>query len=148
MNQRTKRFVLTLMNRHNIMSFATVRPDGFPQSTTVAYVNDGLAIYFACERDSQKIRNLKRSRKVSLTIDRDYKDWSKIKGLSMAATAHALTRTPEIDRAMRLLTRKFPVMKRMSKEEMGDIVIVKIVPKILSILDYSKGFGHTDLVRV
>jgi hypothetical protein len=24
---------------------------------------------------------------------------------------------------------------------------VKVTPKVISVLDYSKGFGHTDLVR-
>jgi hypothetical protein len=27
-------------------------------------------------------------------------------------------------------------------------VFVKIVPKVISVLDYRKGFGHTELVEV
>jgi hemerythrin-like domain-containing protein len=30
----------------------------------------------------------------------------------------------------------------------GSIVFVKFVPSVISVLDYSKGFGHTDLVQV
>src|SRR5215472_1844752 len=30
------------------MTIATVRVDGYPQATTVSYVNDGLNIYFGC----------------------------------------------------------------------------------------------------
>jgi hypothetical protein len=33
MNRARKAFILKLLKQHNIMSFATVRPDGFPQST-------------------------------------------------------------------------------------------------------------------
>ncbi|MFO1107063.1 MAG: hypothetical protein U1E34_13265 [Amaricoccus sp.] len=28
------------------------------------------------------------------------------------------------------------------------VAIFRIVPKVISVLDYSKGFGHTDLVTV
>jgi len=28
------------------------------------------------------------------------------------------------------------------------LVVFRITPEIISVLDYRKGFGHTDLVRV
>ena len=28
----------------------------------------------------------------------------------------------------------------------GDVTIVRVDPSIISVLDYSKGFGHADLV--
>ena len=37
---RTK--ILTLLDQHRIMTVATLRPDGWPQATTVGYVNEGL----------------------------------------------------------------------------------------------------------
>jgi nitroimidazol reductase NimA-like FMN-containing flavoprotein (pyridoxamine 5'-phosphate oxidase superfamily) len=40
------------------MILATNRPDGWPQATTVGYVNDGLTIYFLCSPQSQKAANL------------------------------------------------------------------------------------------
>jgi hypothetical protein len=32
--------------------------------------------------------------------------------------------------------------------EPGSIAFVRIVPKVISVLDYRKGFGHTELVEV
>jgi nitroimidazol reductase NimA-like FMN-containing flavoprotein (pyridoxamine 5'-phosphate oxidase superfamily) len=147
MNRARQAFILKLLKRHNIMSFATVRPDGFPQATTVGYANDGLDLYFCCDRTSQKVRNLRRSAKVSLTIDRDYKDWTRIKGLSMGATARLLSKPADVTRAFNLLARKFPELRKMSKEDLAGSAFVKVTPKVISVLDYSKGFGHTDLVR-
>ena len=49
---RTK--ILTLLDQHRIMTVATLRPDGWPQATTIGYVNDGLTLYFLCGLDSQK----------------------------------------------------------------------------------------------
>jgi nitroimidazol reductase NimA-like FMN-containing flavoprotein (pyridoxamine 5'-phosphate oxidase superfamily) len=52
-----------LLDQHRLMTLATNRPDGWPQATTVGYVNDGLTI-----SQSQKAANLARGSRVSLTI--------------------------------------------------------------------------------
>ncbi|MER8957242.1 pyridoxamine 5'-phosphate oxidase family protein [Mesorhizobium sp. M0833] len=46
------------------MTIATLRPDGWPQATTVGYVNEGLTLYFLCGLDSQKAENLARDDRV------------------------------------------------------------------------------------
>lgn len=114
MNRANKAFILKQLKQHNIMSFATVRRDGFPQATTVGYANDGLDIYFCCDRSSQKVYNLERSNKVSLAIDHDCRNWRRIKGLSMGATAMVLKKSADVKRALKLLSRKFPQMSWMS----------------------------------
>jgi nitroimidazol reductase NimA-like FMN-containing flavoprotein (pyridoxamine 5'-phosphate oxidase superfamily) len=129
------------------MSLATQRADGYPQATTVGYANDGLDLYFCCDRASQKVRNLRHSSKVSLTIDRDTRNWNRIRGLSMGARARVLSKSGEAARAFELLARKFPELRKISKEDLAETAFVKVTPKVISVLDYSKGFGHTDLVR-
>ena len=37
---------LQILNDNRIMSIATVRPDGWPQSTIVGYANEGVAAVF------------------------------------------------------------------------------------------------------
>lgn len=143
-----RKFILKQLKQHNIMSLATARADGYPQATTVGYANDGLDLYFCCDRVSQKVRNLRRSPKVSLTIDHDSKNWVRIKGLSMGARARVLSKPGEVTRAFELLARKFPQMRKVPKEDFAATAFVKVTPKVISVLDYSKGFGHTDLVRL
>ena len=70
--------VLDLLKTHDKMTVATVRADGFPQATTVNYVNEELMIYFGCAARSQKARNIERDDRVSLAIDHEYADWSMI----------------------------------------------------------------------
>jgi nitroimidazol reductase NimA-like FMN-containing flavoprotein (pyridoxamine 5'-phosphate oxidase superfamily) len=48
MDNTLKSKILELLDRHRLMTVATNRPDGWPQATTVGYVNDGLTIYFLC----------------------------------------------------------------------------------------------------
>jgi hypothetical protein len=43
MDDTVKRRILSLLDEHTL---ATLRPDGWPQATTVGYVNDGLTLYF------------------------------------------------------------------------------------------------------
>ena len=148
MTPLTKRFILDQLKTHRNMSLATVRPDGYPQATTVGYANDGLTLYFACDRNGQKVRNLRRSSKVSLTINKDSADWKKITGLSMGATAKVLERPADTQRALALLSRKFKDMKGLSEEDLAETAFVRVQPKVVSMLDYRRGFGWTKLVRV
>ena len=148
MTPAEKRFILGQLKAHHNMSLATVRRDGYPQATTVAYANDGLTIYFACDRNSQKARNLRRSPKVSLTINKDWAGWKKIQGLSIGARAKILERPADTRRALALLTRKFKDMKGLSAEDLEATVFVRVQPKVISVLDYRRGFGWTKLVRV
>lgn len=149
MTPRTRKRILDVMKRHNIMTLATVRPDGYPQATTVTYANDGLTLYFGCDLQSQKVRNLKRNRKVSLTIDHDEKDWRKIRGISAGGTARIVDRRDRrFNRGLRLITKKFPQLGTLSDQDMERFALIEVTPKVISLIDYTKGFGHTDEVKV
>ena len=148
MTPSAKRFILDQLKKNRIMSLATVRSDGYPQATTVTYANDGLTLYFACDRNGQKVRNLRRSSKVSLTINQDTADWKKITGLSMGATAKVLERPADTQRALVLLARKFKDMKNLSEEDLAQTAFVRVQPKVVSMLDYRRGFGWTKLVKI
>ena len=148
MDEGIRRQVLALLDQHRIMTVATVRPDGWPQATTVGYVNEGLTLYFLCGLDSQKARNLAQDDRISLTIDHDTADLMAITGLSMAARAHRVDDRAEAEKVMRMLPLKYPdspplPFKMPSPDE---VRLFRVTPTVISILDYSKGFGHTDLV--
>ena len=148
MDDEIRSKILTLLDQHRIMTVATLRPDGWPQATTVGYVNEDLTLYFLCGLDSQKARNLDRDDRISLTIDHDTADLMSITGLSMAAHAHPITDRSEADRVLRMLPLKYPdapplPMKMPSADE---VRLFRVTPVVISVLDYSKGFGHTDLV--
>jgi nitroimidazol reductase NimA-like FMN-containing flavoprotein (pyridoxamine 5'-phosphate oxidase superfamily) len=69
MDEILKVKILDLLRRHHTMTLATVRPDGYPQATTVNYVHDDdLNLYFATDAASQKAGNIKLNNKVSAAI--------------------------------------------------------------------------------
>jgi len=148
MDEEIRRKIVALLDQHRIMTIATLRPDGWPQATTVGYANEGLTLYFLCGPDSQKAANLARDDRVSLTIDHDTPQVMEITGLSMAARAQAVVDRTESQKALRLLMVKYPQQAAMPlpMPTPADVRIFRVTPMIVSVLDYSKGFGHTDLV--
>jgi hypothetical protein len=84
-----------------------LRPDGWPQATTVGYVNEGITLYFLCGLDSQKPANLARDDRVSLTFDHDAPQVMEITGLCMAAHAQAVVDPVEVDKVVRMLPLKY-----------------------------------------
>ena len=148
MNAEIQKTILGLLDRHRIMSLATLRPDGWPQATTVGYGNDGLTLYFLCGLDSQKAANLARDERVSLTIDHDTPQVMEIAGLSMAARAQVVSDPAEGEKAMQLMMQKYPQQKSLPLPMPGfdEVRVFRVKPEVISVLDYSKGFGHTDLV--
>lgn len=141
--------ILEILDKHRIMTLATLRPDGWPQATTVGYVNEGLTLYFLCGLDSQKARNLAHDDRVSLTIDHDVPDIMTITGVSMAAHATRVTDPDEADRILRALPGKYPDQAALPfpMPTRDDVSIFRVTPIVISLLDYAKGFGHTDLVE-
>jgi nitroimidazol reductase NimA-like FMN-containing flavoprotein (pyridoxamine 5'-phosphate oxidase superfamily) len=148
MDEAIRDKILTLLDQHRDMSLATLRPDGWPQATTVGYANDGLTLYFLCGRDSQKAANLARDDRVSLTIDHDTPQVMDIAGLSMAAHAQPVNDPAEAQKALALLWAKYPPQEGLSipLPQPEDVRIFRLTPTVISVLDYTKGFGHTDLV--
>src|ERR1700738_4998488 len=103
MDANIREKILTILDKRRIMTVATLRPDGWPQATTVGFVNEDLTLYFLCGLDSQKAKNLARDNRISLTIDHATGDLRRLTGLSMAAHAHAVNDRAEADKVLRML---------------------------------------------
>ena len=149
MDEGLRQTIHGILDAHRIMTIATLRPDGWPQATTVGYANDGTTLYFLCGKDSQKAANLARDDRVSVTVDHDTPQVMDITGLSMAAHATRVVDAADGAKALRLLMAKYPqqsVPLPMPRPE--DVAIFRVTPTVISVLDYTKGFAHTDLVTL
>ncbi len=149
MDEPLRRKILAILDRHRIMTIATLRPDGWPQATTVGYANDGMTIYFLCGLDSQKARNIARDNRVSITIDHDTNEVMEITGLSMAARCEPVLGHAEGEKVMRLLMAKYSPQNLPTPElpKPEEVRLFRVKPEVISVLDYTLGFGHTDLVE-
>jgi hypothetical protein len=140
--------ILSILKSASEMTIATVRADGYPQATTVNYVSDGLMIYFGCAAESQKARNIACNDKVSVTVTLPYFNWEEIRGLSIGGTAAPVTDPKETNRVSELLLRKFPQVLQYVLAGKKGVFLIRITPEVISVLDYRKGFGHTDVVKL
>ena len=99
---------------------------------------------------AREAKNLARDNRVSITVDHDTPDLMSITGLSMAARAHRVTDRAEAQKVLRMLPLKYPdappSTAQMQMPGPDDVALFRIAPEVISVLDYSQGFGHTDLV--
>jgi nitroimidazol reductase NimA-like FMN-containing flavoprotein (pyridoxamine 5'-phosphate oxidase superfamily) len=160
MMSRIKRLILDLLNSHRVMTLATNRPDGWPQATMVGYVNDGFLLYCWVARNAQKCGNIRHDARVSVAIGSDAPQPLSIKGLSLAGRAYFVSDEAEVTHVLSLRSKRYPEYaalpplvlregptQRLASELAPDIALLRIIPEIISVLDYSKGFGRSDLVR-
>jgi nitroimidazol reductase NimA-like FMN-containing flavoprotein (pyridoxamine 5'-phosphate oxidase superfamily) len=148
MNHDLRDLAVRLLDEHRIMTIATNRPDGWPQATVVGYANDGLTIYSFVSRLSQKYANILRDKRVSIAIASDFSDPLQIQGLSLAAKAFPVEQKNEFDRACEVFMKRYPEYASWPRPDPKIAPMLRFTPEIISVLDYSKGFGHSDLVSV
>ena len=120
--------ILELLDQHRIMTIATNRPDGWPQATTVGYVNDGLTIYFLCSPQNQKAANVARDSRISLTIDHDVSNPMAIVGLSMAAQARPVINPTEVAKTLNLLQTRYPEYAAFPMRKPEEIAVYRVRP--------------------
>ena len=143
MTREEERLAREILEKAVDITIATNRPDGWPQATTVSFVSDGLTLYFGADAYSQKSANIEIDSRVSVTANAPYKTWEEIRSLSLAGDAHFVTDPSEIARVGELMMKRFGAeIAKQTSIDMSQTRIVRITPRIISILDYSKGFGH------
>lgn len=158
--KQKKLLILRLLEKHRVMALATNRPDGWPQVTQVGYVNDGFLLYCFVARDSQKHANILRDPRVSASIGSDAPGPLDIEGLSLAGRACVVTDQGEFADISRMRLKRYPEYavppSAVSRQDDGAriapcpsaeaVVLLRIAPELFALLDYSRGFGHSDTI--
>lgn len=139
---------LKILDDHRAMAISTVRPDGWPQTTIVGYANDGWTIYFMIFRSSQKFSNIARDDRVSVAISGDTNHLGDIKAVYAGAHASEVTDRSERERAWTLLLERHPNLEDFGPPDPADAAFMRAICKYVSVLDYSKGIGHTEAMTI
>lgn len=139
---------IQILAENRLMGIATVRPDGWPQTTMVSYANEDIILYFIISKASQKFANIARDNRVSIVIGQDFHDPARIKALSIAARVDELRDPKQRSHAVELLLERHPGLRKLARPEPGHSAVMRANPEIITILDYSRGFGHADLLTV
>lgn len=68
--------------------------------------------------------------------------------MSLAAIATETVLPSELTEIGRMMVRRFPQISAIQPSEAAPVKLFRVRPTIISVLDYSLGFGHTDLVKI
>ncbi len=105
---RTAAAIIDLLSRERLMTLAVNRPDGWPQATTVGYVNERLDLYFSVARTSQKFANLQVDPRASVAIRFHGPHVGDGVGLSMGGRVEEVVDADAAERIGRLLVERYP----------------------------------------
>lgn len=134
--------IAQLLEHERLMSVATLRADGWPQVTTVGYINEGLNLYFVTGRESQKLANLEADPRVSLAIHSSIEVGGAV-GVSMAARASEVRDPAEVERLNRLMFARWPTVSVYCPAT-SSIAIVRLKPELICAISASAGRSKTE----
>lgn len=138
--------VVGLLARERLMNVGVNRPDGWPQVTTVGYVNDGLNLYFVTGRESQKLANLRTDSRVSLSIHTVAATEGAV-GVSMAGHAHEVTDPALVERLDRMIFERWPTVSVYCPAA-SSVAIMRIKPELICAISAVKGRGRSECFSV
>jgi nitroimidazol reductase NimA-like FMN-containing flavoprotein (pyridoxamine 5'-phosphate oxidase superfamily) len=139
---------LHILNENRIMSIATVRPDGWPQSTIVGYANEGWQLYFLIYRTSQKFENISHNNRISITVGHEPSELHDIKAVYAGCHAREVVDLEERSHAWMLLAQRHPNLTDLAPPQNDEVATMVAECRYVSVLDYSQGIGHTESVVV
>lgn len=122
--------VAELLGSARLMALAVNRPDGWPQVTTIGYVNDGLKLYFVIARDSQKFRNIEADPRVSVAIRPEGADADTV-GVSLAGRAVEVTEPGEVERLNQMVFDRYPEGRAFCPSGTS-VAVMRLSPEIIA----------------
>jgi nitroimidazol reductase NimA-like FMN-containing flavoprotein (pyridoxamine 5'-phosphate oxidase superfamily) len=137
--------ILELLDESRVMAVATLRPDGWPQTTMVGYAHDDLTLYFVVARTSQKLANIQREPRISIALG--HQTPVRLRGLSMAANAAEVTDLAEIEQLNALMLARYSEQLVFSPRE-ASTAVLRATPVVVSVIDLARGPGEPDLIEM
>lgn len=126
---KLKKIERDFISLQRVLRIATVGKNGMPHNVPLCHVIDGDRIYFATEKGSKKVKNLKENGKVALVCDEYSEIWSYLKGVFIQGKTRVISQGQEFRKVRKLFYQKYPQYEREFPIEEGDAVIVEIIPQ-------------------
>jgi uncharacterized protein YhbP (UPF0306 family) len=149
MENDLKQKILGYLESHNTMTLATSAGQ-LPWAATVFYASDGLRLYYFSAPDSRHSQNLAVNPRVAVTVQEDYHDWRKIKGIQLEGTVTLVEGVVEKAKAMAIYGAKYPeVIKLFTNPASGvfykaflKVKFYCVTPARVFFIDNEQGFGQ------
>jgi len=144
-----KQQIVDYLHSHNTMTLATTQGD-LPWAATVFFASEDFRLYFFSAPDSRHCQNVAANPRVAVTIQEDYRDWRKIKGIQLEGRVTLVDGIIEKARAMAIYARKYPgIIKLFTDPASGGFHKAFLKVKFYCIetekifyIDNEQGFGN------
>lgn len=146
-HDRAATAIIDLLDRQHLMTVAFNRPDGWPQATTVGYLNEGLNLYFIVARTSQKFANLQADDRASVAIRCDSGASGDGMGVSMGGRVFEVVDPAVIERLNRQVTDRYPGVHVYCPS--GDAVaVLQFRPTVISAVGVVQGRSDAETFTI
>lgn len=153
MSEDLRRQALSYLEAHNVMTLASVGPDG-PWAAALFYVNDGFDLYWLSDPDTRHSLNIAQNPQTSVAIHEDYRDWRIIQGIQMEGRAELMGTTSRAIRPMRLYVAKYHFLGDLRNpppalaKALATTRVYRFVATRVYFIDNAKGLGHREEVEL
>jgi uncharacterized protein len=149
MADELKQQIVDYLKSHNTMTLATCAGDA-PWAATVFFASDDLRLYFFSAPESRHCQNLAANGRVAVTVQEDYQDWRKIRGIQLEGRVELVNGMAAKAKAMAVYAFKYPeVIKLFTDPTSGvfhkaflKVKFYCVVPEKLFFIDNAQGFGR------
>ena len=155
MPNELKEQILDYLRSHNTMTLATTVGD-LPWAATVFFASEDLHLYFFSAPDSRHCQNLATNPRVAVTIQEDYQDWRKIKGIQLEGRVSLVDGVLEKTKAMAIYAAKYPeIIKLFTNPASGlfykaflKVKFYCVMPDKVFFIDNAQGFGKRQELTI
>jgi nitroimidazol reductase NimA-like FMN-containing flavoprotein (pyridoxamine 5'-phosphate oxidase superfamily) len=133
-----------ILNRNRLMAISTVRPDGWPQTTMVGYVNRGFDVFFLIFRSGQKYANIQMDDRVSIAVSAEASAIEDVKAVYAGGHAVEITDKAECSEIWRRFMERSSNLWGFKIPEAKQAAFMRMRCKYVSVLDFSQGLGHRE----
>lgn len=155
MSNELKEQILDYLRSHNTMTLATTVGD-LPWAATVFFASEDLHLYFFSAPDSRHCQNLAANPRVAVTIQEDYQDWRKIKGIQLEGRVALVDGVLEKTKAMAIYAAKYPeIIKLFTNPASGlfykaflKVKFYRVMPDKVFFIDNAQGFGKRQELTI
>ena len=155
MSNELKEQILDYLRSHNTMTLATTVGD-LPWAATVFFASEDLHLYFFSAPDSRHCQNLAANPRVAVTIQEDYQDWRKIKGIQLEGRVSLVVGVLEKTKAMAIYAAKYPeIIKLFTNPASGlfykaflKVKFYCVMPDKVFFIDNAQGFGKRQELTI
>ena len=112
------------------------------------FANAGWRVYFLIYRTSQKFRNISLNPRVSISVGHEPTELRQIKAVYAGCMAREVEDLAERSRAWMLLAERHPNLTDLAPPGSDDVATMVADCCYVSVLDYSRGLGHSEEIMV